>query len=179
MLRNETSTSCESGRAISSVSGGASRATNSGVLARGHAGPLGARALYIGSTLYRIHGTTEPWSIGQDVSSGCIRMLNDDVIDLYERQVTRSKAPPDRVRALARAAQVASMRGQPERARGFFELALTGAPADDTLGVLEAAARDGDKFGGGDRLYRLREAGKHERRSEEDLQKFHGRGSDS
>jgi lipoprotein-anchoring transpeptidase ErfK/SrfK len=47
--------------------------------------PLGARALYIGSTLYRIHGTNEPWSIGQDVSSGCIRMINDDVIDLYSR----------------------------------------------------------------------------------------------
>ena len=47
--------------------------------------PLGARALYIGSTLYRIHGTSEPWTIGQAVSSGCIRMVNDDVIDLYER----------------------------------------------------------------------------------------------
>lgn len=47
--------------------------------------PLGARALYIGSTLYRIHGTTEPWTIGTDVSSGCIRMVNDDVIDLYGR----------------------------------------------------------------------------------------------
>ncbi|HSO33581.1 MAG TPA: hypothetical protein VLT33_13705, partial [Labilithrix sp.] len=77
-----------------------------------------------------------------------------DVIDLYERQVTRSKNPPDRVRALARAAQVASMRGQPERARGFFELALTGAPADETLTVLETSAREGDKFGGGDRLRR-------------------------
>jgi lipoprotein-anchoring transpeptidase ErfK/SrfK len=47
--------------------------------------PLGARALYIGSTLYRIHGTNEPWTIGGDVSSGCIRMVNDDVIDLYDR----------------------------------------------------------------------------------------------
>ncbi|MDP1732094.1 MAG: L,D-transpeptidase [Devosia sp.] len=47
--------------------------------------PLGARALYIGSTLYRIHGTNEPWSIGQNVSSGCIRMINDDVVDLFER----------------------------------------------------------------------------------------------
>ena len=47
--------------------------------------PLGARALYIGSTIYRIHGTNEPWTIGGDVSSGCIRMVNDDVIDLYER----------------------------------------------------------------------------------------------
>ncbi len=77
-----------------------------------------------------------------------------DVIDLYERQVTRSKNPPDRVRALARAAQVASMRGQPERARGFFELALTGAPVDETLTALETSAREGDKFGGGDRLRR-------------------------
>lgn len=47
--------------------------------------PLGARALYIGSTLYRIHGTSEPWTIGTNVSSGCIRMVNDDVIDLYGR----------------------------------------------------------------------------------------------
>lgn len=47
--------------------------------------PLGARALYIGATLYRIHGTNEPWTIGGDVSSGCIRMINDDVMDLYER----------------------------------------------------------------------------------------------
>lgn len=47
--------------------------------------PLGARALYLGSTLYRIHGTNAPWTIGQSVSSGCIRMRNEDVIDLYER----------------------------------------------------------------------------------------------
>ena len=53
--------------------------------------PLGARALYIGSTLYRIHGTNEPWSIGQNVSSGCIRMINDDVIDLYSRVKIGSK----------------------------------------------------------------------------------------
>ena len=77
-----------------------------------------------------------------------------DVIDLYERQVTRSKAPQDRCRALARAAQVASMRGQPERARGFFELALTGAPSDEVIQSLEQSARDGDKQAGGDRLRR-------------------------
>ena len=47
--------------------------------------PLGARALYLGSSLYRIHGTNEPHTIGQAVSSGCIRMTNDDVVDLYER----------------------------------------------------------------------------------------------
>ena len=47
--------------------------------------PMGARALYIGSTMYRIHGTNQPWTIGGAVSSGCIRMRNEDVVDLYER----------------------------------------------------------------------------------------------
>jgi lipoprotein-anchoring transpeptidase ErfK/SrfK len=47
--------------------------------------PMGARALYLGSSLYRIHGSNEPETIGQAVSSGCIRMLNEDVIDLYTR----------------------------------------------------------------------------------------------
>lgn len=46
--------------------------------------PLGARAMYLGSTLYRIHGTNAPWTIGYAVSSGCIRMRNEDVVDLYE-----------------------------------------------------------------------------------------------
>ena len=53
--------------------------------------PLGARALYLGSTLYRIHGTNEPWTIGQNVSSGCIRMVNEDVIDLYSRVQLNTK----------------------------------------------------------------------------------------
>ena len=47
--------------------------------------PLGARAMYLGSSLFRIHGTNEPWTIGHNVSSGCIRMMNQDVIDLYNR----------------------------------------------------------------------------------------------
>lgn len=56
------------------------------VFVRGGPGnPLGARALYLGSTLYRIHGTNEPWTIGRNVSSGCIRMMDEDVIDLYNR----------------------------------------------------------------------------------------------
>jgi lipoprotein-anchoring transpeptidase ErfK/SrfK len=54
-------------------------------MAGGPENPLGARAMYIGSTLYRIHGSNEPWTIGTDVSSGCIRMRNEDVIDLYGR----------------------------------------------------------------------------------------------
>ena len=51
----------------------------------GENNPLGARAMYLGSSLYRIHGTNEPSTIGQNVSSGCIRMMNEDVIDLYNR----------------------------------------------------------------------------------------------
>jgi lipoprotein-anchoring transpeptidase ErfK/SrfK len=47
--------------------------------------PLGARALYLGSSEYRIHGTNEPWTIGTNVSSGCIRLTNEDVTDLYNR----------------------------------------------------------------------------------------------
>jgi lipoprotein-anchoring transpeptidase ErfK/SrfK len=47
--------------------------------------PLGARAMYLGSSLYRIHGSNEPWTIGTQVSSGCIRMRNEDVTDLYNR----------------------------------------------------------------------------------------------
>ncbi|MFN3853098.1 MAG: L,D-transpeptidase family protein [Phreatobacter sp.] len=54
-------------------------------MAGGPDNPLGARALYLGSSLYRIHGSNEPWTIGQAVSSGCFRMRNEDVIDLYNR----------------------------------------------------------------------------------------------
>jgi hypothetical protein len=55
------------------------------VMAGGPGNPLGARAMYLGDTAYRIHGTNQPDTIGKHVSSGCIRMLNDDVIDLYAR----------------------------------------------------------------------------------------------
>jgi lipoprotein-anchoring transpeptidase ErfK/SrfK len=56
-----------------------------GHMAGGADNPLGARALYLGDTLYRIHGTNEPWKLGGGVSSGCIRMSNDDIVDLYNR----------------------------------------------------------------------------------------------
>jgi lipoprotein-anchoring transpeptidase ErfK/SrfK len=77
--------------------------------AGGPGNPLGARAMYIGGTVYRIHGTNDPTTIGKNVSSGCIRLTNEDVIDLYQRvQVgakvvvlpqthTASKATPQRV----------------------------------------------------------------------------------
>jgi lipoprotein-anchoring transpeptidase ErfK/SrfK len=56
-----------------------------GYVKGGDQNPLGARALYLGGSLYRIHGTNEPWKIGDAVSSGCIRLTNDDIIDLYNR----------------------------------------------------------------------------------------------
>ena len=70
---------------------GRAQATKTGkrVIAGGPGNPLGARALYLfqngEDTLYRIHGTPEAWSIGKSVSSGCIRMLNHDIIDLHDR----------------------------------------------------------------------------------------------
>ena len=54
-------------------------------MAGGPGNPLGARAMYLGATVYRIHGTNQPQTIGHAVSSGCFRLVNDDVIDLYDR----------------------------------------------------------------------------------------------
>src|SRR5262249_5088414 len=65
------------------------------------------------------------------------------VIDLYERQVSRCRAPADRLVALARAAQVAAERGVSDRARSFFELALGGGLQEETIAALESAARFG------------------------------------
>jgi lipoprotein-anchoring transpeptidase ErfK/SrfK len=53
--------------------------------AGGEGNPMGARAMYLSGTMYRIHGTNAPWTIGSRASSGCIRMANEDVIDLYDR----------------------------------------------------------------------------------------------
>jgi lipoprotein-anchoring transpeptidase ErfK/SrfK len=60
-------------------------------VAGGESNPLGARALYLGDTLYRIHGTNQPSTIGTFVSSGCIRLTNDDVEDLYRRVGVRTE----------------------------------------------------------------------------------------
>ncbi len=59
--------------------------------AGGPGNPLGARAMYLGNTVYRIHGTNDPTTIGKQVSSGCIRLTNDDVIDLFNRVQTGAK----------------------------------------------------------------------------------------
>jgi tetratricopeptide (TPR) repeat protein len=68
-----------------------------------------------------------------------------DVIDLYERQISRCKNPVDRLRALGRAAQIAAERDAIDRSRGFFDLALGGGVQDETLKVLEQVARDSDE----------------------------------
>jgi lipoprotein-anchoring transpeptidase ErfK/SrfK len=62
----------------------------------GYDNPLGARALYLGGTLYRIHGTNEPWRIGSAVSSGCIRLSNADIKDLYDRTKIGAKVIVER-----------------------------------------------------------------------------------
>lgn len=65
-------------------------------MAGGIDNPLGARAMYLGGTMYRIHGSNEPDTIGQAVSSGCIRMTNEDVADLYERVKVGTKVIVER-----------------------------------------------------------------------------------
>jgi len=78
-------------------------------MAGGEGNPLGARALYLGDTLYRIHGTNQPSTIGTFVSSGCIRLTNDDITDLYSRVrvgtrvVVLPGAPPGSAQAAATA----------------------------------------------------------------------------
>ncbi|MBX9825442.1 MAG: L,D-transpeptidase [Xanthobacteraceae bacterium] len=88
-------------------------------MAGGPANPLGARAMYLGGTIYRIHGTNAPETIGTHVSSGCIRLLNEDVIDLYNRVSIGAKVVvlPDRPRHDVKPAAVAHIE---PRARETF-----------------------------------------------------------
>jgi lipoprotein-anchoring transpeptidase ErfK/SrfK len=98
-------------------------------MAGGEGNPLGARALYLGKTVYRIHGTNQPSTIGTFVSSGCIRLTNEDIMDLYGRVKVGTKVvvrpggkPPAQASAAPPAAQgaqpPASPPGQPDRQVG-------------------------------------------------------------
>ena len=80
--------------------------------------PLGARALYLGSSLYRIHGSNEPWTIGTHVSSGCIRLTNEDVSDLFDRVSVGAK-----VVVLPKHAPVMARGGNVERTNAVRMLA--------------------------------------------------------
>jgi hypothetical protein len=86
----------------------------------GPGNPLGARALYLGNTEYRIHGTNDPSTIGKHVSSGCIRLQNADIIDLYSRVGVGTKVvvlPNDQRRALLDDGQRTAPQGAPTAAR--------------------------------------------------------------
>jgi lipoprotein-anchoring transpeptidase ErfK/SrfK len=103
-------------------------------MAGGPGNPLGARAMYLGGTLYRIHGTNQPSSIGQKVSSGCIRLLNEDAIDLYNRVDIGTKVvvlPDGPRRAPADVASAREPQGYQTYARG----------GRDTNGAYEHAER--------------------------------------
>lgn len=78
----------------------------------------------------------------------------DQIIDLYERQVTRCKSPPDRLQALGRAAQVAAEQGSIDRARTFFDIALGGPVQEETMTLLEEIARETDELRGNQELRR-------------------------
>jgi len=99
-------------------------------MAGGPGNPLGARAMYLGSTVYRIHGTNQPSTIGKFVSSGCIGMLNEDVSDLFERTkvgtrvVVMPGGPPPGT-ATASAAPAAAPAGPPTQQ-------MSAAPAPPT-----------------------------------------------
>jgi lipoprotein-anchoring transpeptidase ErfK/SrfK len=93
-------------------------------MAGGPGNPLGARAMYLGGTLYRIHGTNQPSSIGQKVSSGCIRLLNEDVVDLFNRANIGTKVvvlPDGPRRAPADLAYAQEPQGYQAYARGARE----------------------------------------------------------
>jgi lipoprotein-anchoring transpeptidase ErfK/SrfK len=91
-------------------------------VAGGPGNPLGARAMYLSGTVYRIHGTNDPSTIGKRVSSGCIRMLNDDVIDLYARVNVGTKVvvlPVHSTDSKAYAGKVRSTPATPARTAAF------------------------------------------------------------
>jgi lipoprotein-anchoring transpeptidase ErfK/SrfK len=93
------------------------------VMAGGPGNPLGARAMYLGETAYRIHGTNQPDTIGKHVSSGCIRMLNEDVIDLYARVNVGTKVVvlrDERQRALDQTIADRSTRTDPHQASSLY-----------------------------------------------------------
>lgn len=105
--------------------------------------PLGVRALYLGSSLYRIHGTDAPWTIGEAVSKGCIRMFNEDVLDLYPRvpvgttvTVTWERFKTSGVQSAGRSTDTrARPRGSSRRAAARAAAPTPSAPVDRSTGT--------------------------------------------
>ncbi len=104
-------------------------------MAGGEGNPLGARALYLGQTLYRIHGTNQPSTIGTFVSSGCIRLTNEDISDLYSRVqvgtrvVVLPSKQPDAVQANINARPTAAPPPPRQRAKAVVAEKPAAAPA--------------------------------------------------
>jgi lipoprotein-anchoring transpeptidase ErfK/SrfK len=113
-------------------------------MAGGPGNPLGARAMYLGNSLYRIHGTSEPSTIGKHVSSGCIRMLNEDAINLYNRTPIGTKVvvlPDSRNHAPAEAAHrpAPPARAQ-ERVSQLLQQAAPATPGDPTASLFHGSS---------------------------------------
>jgi lipoprotein-anchoring transpeptidase ErfK/SrfK len=107
-------------------------------MAGGPSNPLGARAMYLGNTIYRIHGTNAPETIGSHVSSGCIRMVNADVIDLYNRVNVGTKVVvlPDRPRAKTLEAKTLEPKASPAAApQPHARLTATGTGSVRAFGL--------------------------------------------
>jgi hypothetical protein len=108
-------------------------------MAGGDGNPLGARAMYLGNTVYRIHGTNQPSTIGKFVSSGCIGMLNEDVEDLFDRVKVGTRvvvlpgSPPPSVAASAQPA--ADTAGYGPSANAAPQGSAAGNQASANLGV--------------------------------------------
>ena len=96
-------------------------------MAGGEGNPLGARALYLGDTLYRIHGTNQPSTIGTFVSSGCIRLTNEDITDLYRRVKVGTRV------VVLSAKGDGSVAGRPPGSRKSVAAVTSGVSSDPTL----------------------------------------------
>jgi L,D-transpeptidase catalytic domain len=104
----------------------------------GPGNPLGARAMYLGHTDYRIHGTNDPTSIGKHMSSGCIRLRNEDVEDLYSRVNIGAKVivlPDSRARQIASAQTDVSRPVMAARHAATPRISLTGSGTNTVSGV--------------------------------------------
>jgi lipoprotein-anchoring transpeptidase ErfK/SrfK len=119
--------------------------------------PLGVRALYLGSSTYRIHGTDAPWTIGQAVSKGCIRMFNEDVLDLYPRVPVGTKVVVtwDKFKTgAARAETAASSASNSKSSSGSGSFSLFGYSDDEASPPSQtqdkaSTTKFGRKVGGG------------------------------
>jgi lipoprotein-anchoring transpeptidase ErfK/SrfK len=118
-------------------------------MAGGSSNPLGARAMYLGNTIYRIHGTNAPETIGSHVSSGCIRMVNADVIDLYNRANIGTKVVvlPDRPHLEAKSLEAKTLEAKTSEAKTLEAKASRAAPPQPQARLTAAGTGSVRAFG--------------------------------